>query len=158
MVVKGHIRAVAKPFQEASEQDNALQAELSAMQAIGVALGQLDEPTRARVLQWAEQRFRACDPLVSPPAPRHADAPMSASASPGTPVDEKLSVSALDDFFGPRHTAAVTELAPEAQAQPVTGMLREFVVEFQNIARDWNVACDAPTDGTTAETVRVAVS
>ena len=158
MVVKGHIRAVAKPFPEPSEQDDALQAELSAMQAIGVALGHLDEPTRARVLQWAEQRFRACDALVSPPAPRDADTLMSASAYPGTPVDEKLSVSALDDFFGPRNITAVTEPASEAPAQPVTGMLREFVVEFQNIAREWNVACNVPTDGSTAETVRAAVS
>ena len=36
---------------------NALQAELSAMQDIAVALRELDEPTRARVLHWAEERF-----------------------------------------------------------------------------------------------------
>lgn len=52
--------------------------EINAMGKIAAALGPLDEPTRARVLQWASSRFRS----ASGPAPVN-----HANDSPTTPGD-----------------------------------------------------------------------
>jgi len=52
---------------------------------------------------------------------------------PEPPADESLSVATLNDFFEAR---PMTVKTPPS----VTGLLHEFVAEFQDIAREWNVA------------------
>ena len=128
------------------------------MQHIAAALGALDDPARARVLDWAAQRFRGELPAAQAPSPQVAT-PWPASVKPGGPVDEALSVSTLGDLFVPNVEAEPTPSAAGAEApvQPVTGMLHDFVVEFQSIARDWNVACADPTDGTERQRASSAV-
>jgi hypothetical protein len=121
-----------------NSQDPLLDAELAAMQQIAAIVGGLDAATRARVLRWAAERYMA-----------HAPAGVSAAHLPGdTPAempdasDETLSVSALDDFFDRREATHPREQA----AAPATGMLHEFVAEFQDMVREWNVAVGAPAD------------
>src|SRR5476651_1389250 len=121
MFVNGQSKVT--PFSRPAD-SNGLQAELSAIQVIAVALAQLeDEETRARVLHWATERFCRTVPVVpvvalSAPS-AVADAPQLPSNPTPTP-DDGLSVSALGELFG-------------AHSQPVNGMLREFVAEFQGI-------------------------
>lgn len=121
------------------------------MQDIAVALGRLDEPTRARVLHWTEERFHGTAPFVTAPAPLYAVPGPRPSAGPDESADESLSVATLDDLFvrsGPR---AVKKPVTEVPGQSVNGMLRDFVSEFQDVVREWNVACDGPADGRTVE-------
>lgn len=141
---------------------NALQAELSAMQDIAVALRELDEPTRARVLHWAAERFVGTEAaaVVTAPAPPYTVATVARlcpKPDPGQLLDESLSVSTLSDFFD-QEPQVSKEPAIEGSGQSVTGMLNDFVVEFQDIAREWNVACSRPADECAAEPVRLVVS
>src|ERR1019366_3714669 len=101
MVLAGPQRVVPMPIPELSEEGRDLRSELSAMEDIALALSQLDEPTRVRVLRWAEERFRSDSPapVASAPAPLYAvtgprESPASASAS-----DEGLSMDMLEPFF-----------------------------------------------------------
>jgi hypothetical protein len=121
-----------------------LDLELSAMHDIAAALGELDPPARARVLHWLQERLHdeagpmqtaatAPTPPATVPTLRAVPPPVSAS-------DELLSVETLNELFESDGPAAPAEAAP----QPITGMLREFVAEFQDIAREWDGACDAP--------------
>ena len=145
---------------ESSSQENAqnaLQIELSAMQDIAVALGPLDELTRARVLHWAAERFRDAAVVITPPAPLYAVPRLHPSSHENQATDEGLSVSNLSDFFAPRAPKVLEEPATEAQDQSVTGMLHDFVVDFQDIVHEWNVACGS-TDGREVEPVLPIVS
>ena len=121
-------------------ESNGLQAELSVMQAVAVALAQLDDQeTRARVLRWATERFCRIVPLpvVSRQGPSaKADAPQLPSDSAPAP-DDGLSVSALGELFGP-------DEPHREQSQSVNGVLCEFVADFQNIVHEWNAACGEP--------------
>jgi len=108
------------------------------MQAIAVALAQLeDEETRARVLHWATERFCRTVPVVpvvTGPAPSAlADVPQLPS-SPAPAPDDGLSVSALGEMFS-------SHQPDREQSQPVNGMLREFVADFQSIVHEWNATC-----------------
>ena len=159
MFVNSHIRAVARGFPETSGHDNSLQSELYAMQQIAVALAQLNEPTRTRVLHWAGQRSRDAVPVVViAPAPLSAVGGLRAGSEPDGPADEALAVSTLADFFEPREPKASKPRATDAVGQSVTGMLSDFVVEFQSMACEWNVAYAVPSGGSAAETVRPGVS
>ena len=119
------------------------------MQHIASALGALDHPARARVLHWAAQRFQGEQPLA-PPAPPEAVTPPRAAPEPDAPVDEALSVSMLDEMFNSSEPPQPAQAA-DAPAQPIAGLLHDFVVEFQSIARDWSVASAAPSDETRAQ-------
>jgi hypothetical protein len=127
------------------------------MEDIATALGQLDEPTRLRVLNWIEERFRVGAPSVAPPAPLRAVAGLPPRPEPDQGADETLAVSNLDDFFDAREPKALNTPATPAQGQSVTGMLHDFVVEFQGIAREWN-AGGGPTDGDPVKPVLPIVS
>ena len=139
-----------------------LQIGLAAMQEIGVVLGRLDEPTRARVLRWTQERFEDAAPVAAVPAPLHAvpgprpvpDARQSADEG----ADDSLSVTTLNDFFTPKRKKALKKTTTEATGQSVTGMLHDFVAEFQDVVREWNVACDGPGDAGIAEPVRSIAS
>ena len=136
-----------------------LDRELSTMQDIAMALIDLEPAARARVLRWLQERFL----VEATPAPSAATAPSFSAVAPLRAVpravsasDELLSVERLDDLFVPCRvhtstaiaTAPPPALAPAAAPAPqtITGMLTEFVAEFQDIAREWDDACAAPAD------------
>jgi hypothetical protein len=137
---------------------NGLRFELSVMEQIAVALIQLDEPTRARVLHWAEERFHVDAPVAPAPAPLYAVNRWRPSAEEAETTDEALSVSTLGDFFDPRAPKELTEPTTEAPGQSVNGMLHDFVVEFQDVAHEWNGVCSGPADAHTHEPVHSIAS
>jgi hypothetical protein len=124
----------------------ALQAELAAMQQVALILGALDPAARVRVLQWAAQRVQDDSPqsLVVPATPPKPLSAVSRVGPEPAVIDEALSVTTLEELFRP--VAARTPAPAEPTSQPVIGLLHDFVVEFQNIARDWNVAVADPAD------------
>jgi len=146
------------PSQKGSIQSNDLQVELAAMRKISAVLNRLDEPTCARVLHWITERFQGAAPVVTQPAPLHAVPGPLPSPAPDQAEDEALSISALTDYFDRRPLKAVKKPAAEAPPQSVNGMLHDFVTEFQDVVRDWNVACDGPADGRTVESDRSIAS
>jgi hypothetical protein len=132
-----------------------LDLELSTMHDVAAALGDLDPAARARVLHWLHERFHdEAGPIQATAAT--APAPVTTLRAVSPPVsasDELLSVETLNELFESDAPAAPAEAATaapqpvaEAAPQPITGMLREFVAEFQDIAREWDGACDAPAD------------
>jgi hypothetical protein len=134
-----------------------LDLELATMQKIATALAQLDPAARVRTLQWLGQRF---DVDVTP-VPQATAPPALAIVSPlrivPAPVavsDETLSVETLSDLFDPHETEPPAATAP----QSVTGLLSEFVAEFQQIAREWNDACSAPVEAPRPARLLSAVS
>ena len=40
----------------------------------------------------------------------------------------------------------------------ITGLLHDFVADFQDVVREWNVACEVPVDGRTVVPVRSIAS
>ena len=134
---------------------NDLQSELTAMHRVAEALSGLDAPTQARVLRWMHERFQAGVPAPSPapivqPHPASSAAPALRIVAPQA-VDEALSVT-WDEIVNPARS-------PSAAATPsVTGLLHEFVTEFQDIAREWDAACAAPADADDSEPVLSAAS
>ena len=134
---------------------NDLQSELTAMHHIAEALSQLDAPTRGRVLRWMHERFQAGVPALSPaplaPLAQSSAAPALRIVVP-QPIDEALSVT-WDEIV-----EASTGQSPSPDGQSVTGMLHEFVSEFQGIAREWSAACAAPADADDSEQVLSAAS
>jgi len=145
MAILSHLSAVSKLAQEPSEKGNALQAELSAMQDIAFALSALDEPTRARVLRWVDERFRSDVPGVSPPSGSlYAVCDLPIVTAPGKAADD-----ALNDFFDlcdAEEPKLLKEAPPVVPTKSVPGMLNDFVADFQDIVREWNVACSEPDE------------
>ena len=137
-----------------------LDSELSTMQELAMALGELDPAARARVLHWLLERFTA-DPTpftstfrAAAPAPLHATVTaLRAVPPPVSAADEQLSVGTLEDLFSPREAKPAPAAAPT-----ITGMLTEFVAEFQNIAREWDDACAAPPENPRPARLLSAVS
>ena len=125
-----------------------LDAELSAMQQVALALAQLDEPTRLRVLHWTLERFQVDASAVARTSQPASPSSPSSASSLDPNADEGLSVSTLEDFFptGPRRIAAVTDAAGVPERKGVSGMLSEFVAEFQDVVREWNAASDTQAD------------
>ena len=115
------------------------------MQQIAGVLSALDEPTRVRVLHWAIQRFQADLPAALHASPLQAG-PRLAGPSADAPADEGLSVSTLEHFFNPREPGAHAMPADGTPRQGVSGMLSEFVAEFQDVVREWNAASETPAD------------
>lgn len=133
-----------------------LDYEIAAMQNIATALGQLDPAARARTLQWLNQRFSVAPaPLAAAPSAPVVVSPLRIVPMTAVASDEMLSVETLGDLFDARRAAP----APSAAATPsVTGMLHEFVTEFQGIAREWDAACAAPADADDSDPVLSAAS
>ena len=121
-----------------------LTEELSAMQRIAVLLATLDEPARLRVLHWAIERFHG-DLHGALRAPLPA-APPGAAVTADEPPDETLSVSSLTDLFDPRGPGAPEAPAEDTPRRAVSGLLSEFVAEFQDVVREWNAASETPAD------------
>jgi hypothetical protein len=123
---------------------NDLPAELSAMQDIATRLHELDPTTRTRVLHWIQERFHgdALSPAAAMLTPSLASVELRVVPPPAKVTDEALSVGTLTDFFESRGP----KIAKEPPAQSVTGMLHEFVAEFQDLAREWNADGDAAAD------------
>ena len=121
--------------------DNDLSAELATMQAMASALGRLDPSARTRVLHWLQQRFdgAAAPEIAAPFVP--ALPVLRVVPPPASAADDLLSVETLADLFTP-----LPARAPAASAPPIAVMLHEFVAEFQDLAREWDGACDAPVD------------
>jgi len=126
-----------------------LSGELSAMQAIVQSLDGLDQPTRTRVLHWIQERFQDDAPsgVTAAPAPSPVivapvHATLHAVAPPANATDEGLSVSNLTDFFERCGPAA----APDPASLSIPGLLRDFVAEFQDLAREWNADGDPAAD------------
>ncbi len=119
-----------------------LDSELSTMQDMAIALSGLNPAARARVLHWLQERFQGNSTIDAwAPAPA-TFSPLRAVPAPVSAADEQLTVGALEDLFSPH----VDQPAPLAATQTVTGLLTEFVAEFQNIAREWDDACAAPVE------------
>ena len=123
-----------------------LDLELSTMQNIALALGQLDPSARARVLHWLQERFEAASG-VEPATPTAVRTMLRAVPPPVTVADEALSVETLADMFSPRQAAPRPD---EAAPMTITGLLTEFVTEFQDIAREWDDACAVPVEAPSA--------
>jgi hypothetical protein len=88
------------------------------------------------VLHWLQERFEVDSTTVpASAAAGPAIAPLRAIAS-AVSTDELLTVGTLDDLFDPRQAMP----PPPAAPQTISGMLTEFVAEFQNIAREWDGA------------------
>jgi len=129
-----------------------LDAELSAMHAIAVALEPIaDEDIRARVLHWAAERFSRsafAAPAVARPAALSAtgrdDSPDALALSAPLP-DDTLSMSAVAEMFIVRKP----RLEPE---QSTGGMLQQFVAEFQDVVQEWNAVCSEPDAEPSAKT------
>ena len=128
------------------------------MQNIATALGQLDPAARARTLQWINQRFSvspAPAPLAAAPSAPVVVSPLRIVPATAVASDEMLSVEMLGDLFEARRPAPAH---PAAAPESVTGMLHDFVAEFQGIAREWDAACAAPADADDSEPVLSAAS
>ena len=122
-----------------------LDLELATMQKIATALAQLDPAARARTLQWLGQRFDVDAtpvPQAAAPSAPAIVSPLRIVPAPVAASDETLSVETLGDLFDPHEAEPPAETAP----QSVTGMLSEFVAEFQQIAREWDDACSTPVE------------
>ena len=158
MATNRRIQKTRPASQEALIQGNALQVELSAMQDIAAALDRLDESTRTRVLRWAEERFQVSAALVTAPAPLYVVPGLRPKSDPDESGDESLSVSSLDDFFVRRGPKALKKPVTEVPGQSVNGMLQDFVADFQDVVREWNMACDGPADERTAQPLRSIAS
>jgi hypothetical protein len=119
-----------------------LDLELATMQNIASALAELEPAARVRTLHWLRQRFD--DDMT--PAPHATAAPATVSPlrivpTPSAPADDTLSIETLSDLFDRRQAPE-----PEAAAKPVSALLTEFVAEFQDLAREWDGACDPPAE------------
>jgi hypothetical protein len=122
-----------------------LDLELSTMQNIATALAGLDAPARSRVLVWLHLRFGS-DAAVA--APTEAEAAAGASVAPLQMVaipaaiadyDDSLSVDSLAEFFD---CAGVKPSIDPPPPLPAAGRFSGIVAEFQDLARDWDNACD----------------
>jgi len=120
--------------------NNDLNAELGAMQQIASVLIRLDPAARSRALHWIQKRFQDdSGPSVVLASPPRLALALTTDASPVSmpepSADEALSVATLNDFF---------EARPNAVQTPSTaGLPRNFVAEFQDIAREWDTATHA---------------
>jgi len=124
--------------------EKGVELELEAMKDVATTLDRLDPSQRARVLQWLNARFSEDTnvQVTGATAVPFAAAALRRVPPPAAVTDEQLSVDTLDDLFDPSPANPVPGPAPET----VCGMLTEFVAEFQEIAREWNDACEAPAD------------
>jgi hypothetical protein len=155
MAIHSHLSAVSKLAPESSEKGNALQAELSAMQDIAFALSTLDEPTRARVLRWVDERFRSDVPIVSPPSGSlYAVCDLPIVTAPGKGADDAL--NAFFDLCDADEPKLLKDAPVVVPTKSVPGMLNDFVADFQDIVREWNVAC-SESDEESVEPVTPAV-
>jgi hypothetical protein len=142
-----------------------ISAELEAMQAIGLAFSQLQDPmARARVLRWATARFEI--PVETPPGPvsvkaaRVAESPMDLTLDG---VDEMfdppaVTLEGVQEMFDPwavtlrpanlhledtepphvsRDTAHLQNIHCEgADSEPLDSLMRALATDFQRFAVD----------------------
>jgi hypothetical protein len=138
-----------------------LDLELSTMQNIATALAGLDAPARSRVLMWLRLRFDPDDALSVTPSEASAiadttGAPLQMLSIPTAiaDYDDTLAVGSLAEFFDcPLVTPSVEPPPP-----PATGRFSGFVAEFQDLARDWDHACDTLANEVQAPRVLPAAS
>src|SRR4051794_971027 len=121
-----------------------LDLELSTMQNIATALAGLDGPARSRVLMWLRLRFDPDDAVAAPATEAEAvagTAPLRMVAIPTAVADydDTLSVDSLAELFfdGPPVKPSLEPLP-----LPAAGRFSGIVAEFQDLARDWDNACD----------------
>jgi hypothetical protein len=146
-----------------------ISAELDAMQAVGLAFSQLQDPmARARVLRWATECFEI--PVETPPVPisgkaaRVAASPMDLTLEG---VDEMfeppaLTLEGVHEMFDPPAVALrpsnlhleaterpyvsrdMTHLqnihCEAADSEPLDSLMRALATDFQRFAVDWQRA------------------
>ena len=142
-------------------------AEVDAMGQVARALAELpDAQSRARVLQWAIDRYYAdATPMAAPavpvtitaaavPATMAAAVPvMAAPAAPArmavigpdpSGADLSLEVETLHDLFPARHRSdvdeealSIAEPARPAQEAGIESMIRSFAADFRRFALEW---------------------
>ena len=146
-----------------------ISAELEAMQAIGLAFSQLQDPmARARVLRWATECFEI--PVETPPVPVSGKAARVAASSMDLTlegVDEMfdppaLTLEGVHEMFDPpavaprpsnlhleatqppyvsRDIAQLQNIHCEAaDAEPLDSLMRALATDFQRFAVDWQRA------------------
>ena len=98
------------------------------------------------MLQWAIDRFHVDLSATSRAVVRETGHESLAHSDTGAEADEGLSVSTLEDLFTPPVQNAPGTAAADSPRQAVSGLLTEFVAEFQNVVREWNAASEAPED------------
>ncbi len=128
--------------------------EVEAIRAISAALSELDPAARIRVLTWAQQRF-----VMRGHAVAVAPAPVTSTPDHMLAVGElgelftqpKPEIAAADLAVGPemfgdnttRHTpdaradAADAGAAPGASGEEFDSLVRTFVADLQELAREW---------------------
>ena len=120
-----------------------ISAELDAMQAIGLAFSQLQDPmARARVLRWATECFEI--PVETPPVPVSGKAARVAAS----PMD--LTLEGVDEMFEPPALTleGVHEMFdPPAVAPPPSNVVHLEALEPPYVSRDIaqlrNIHCEA---------------
>ena len=122
-------------------------AEIEAMRAIGAALRQLpDQAARARVLRWAAERFAvdasAAEPLMASAAPMMTTSE-GADRLRSSANDPTLAVESLYDLFPQLERDQPQPTGDHVPHQE--SIVREFVTDFQRLARDWQTAFGTPT-------------
>jgi hypothetical protein len=126
--------------------ENGFDEELRAMQNIAMALHDLDQPTRGRVLRWVLERFQSDLPLITAPpsllSPAHEPiATDRLSLADETLSLDSLSIESLDDLFPPGQQPAAKTVA-----QSITGNLHDLFTDFQDLARRWKGTDGDPAD------------
>ena len=132
-------------------------AELDAMQAVGVALSHLQDPSaRARVLRWATERFEIhvetpSEPVSVKPA-RVATRPVDQSMTlegvhemfdaPAASIrPASLHLEATDPTHVSRDAAQPQNIHCDAAApEPLDSLMRGLATDFQRFAVEWQRA------------------
>ena len=125
-------------FAISSAEPSAVRAELDSMRSVAEALEDLpDNEARARVLQWAAEFFDVTDAVASQALAPPANIPRSQAQFH---KDPSLAVADLSSFF--EDEPVLEEPVVDGQVVDnanggVASMLHRFVLDFQNLARDW---------------------
>jgi hypothetical protein len=134
-----------------------VEAELDAMQAVGLALSHLPDPkARARVLRWATERFEV---QIETPAPAVAGKPVLVVTRP---IDQSMTLEGVHEMFdtpaaalrpanlrldAPEPALVSRDAAPPqnihreaADTEPLDSLMRGLATDFQRFAVEWQRA------------------
>jgi hypothetical protein len=134
-----------------------VEAELDAMQAVGLALSHLPDPkARARVLRWATERFEM---QIETPSGPVAGKPVLVVTRP---IDQSMTLEGVHEMFdtpaaalrpanlhldAPEPALVSRDAAPPqnihreaADTEPLDSLMRGLATDFQRFAIEWQRA------------------
>jgi hypothetical protein len=141
-----------------------VEAELDAMQAVGLALSHLPDPkARARVLRWATERFEL---QIETPSGPVAGKPVLVVTRPidhvTRPIDQSMTLEGVHEMFdtpvaalrpanlhleAPEPALVSRDAAPPqnihreaADTEPLDSLMRGLATDFQRFAIEWQRA------------------